>query len=383
MGWILALGLMISALIDLYAAPRLSTRMVDARSAGWLQLAGASLCGVTFAAVFLGFWVPVELRFAYAMAAGLAFRCAYAIYDIPQNALMSLGTTDDGSRNRVAGTRIWFSGTAILLIAVAITPLISERGEAGASLYLGLAFSVSVVAVLSSGGLAVYLGRQGAVARPVVPKSGGRTPRWSGEYALLMVLMAITSLASPLFSKVEPYFVVFVLEAPALGGLIMASMAIGIVIGQPVWTFVSIRSSRNRVLVSSAVLEMIGLALIAIPGAPPWFLLFAAFSFGLGNGGIGMVLWAGFSEVASRDAPGREGIAFAQFSALAKVCLAAGGFLIGLALASQDYRGGETDALVALMAGVPALGALGCLGVAWFWGRLARRRISSSAPRLS
>lgn len=379
MGWILAIGLMISAVIDLYAGPRLSRLMPDARSAGRLQLVGASLCSVAFAAVFAGFWIPADFRFAYAMAAGMAFRCAYAIYDVPQNALMSLATSDGRSRNRVAGARIWFSGTAILLIAAAITPLISERGEDGASLYLGLALCVSAVAVLSAGLLALHLRRQGPGRQASAGTAERRAVRWSVEYALLMLLMAITSLASPLFSKVEPYYVAYVLNAPAMGGLIMASMAIGIIIGQPVWTLVSNRFSRNRVLVMSAGLEIAGLALIAIPEPPVSALLSAAFLFGLGNGGIGMVLWAGFSEVASRDAGGREGVAFAQFSALAKVCLGAGGLVIGMVLSAQDYRAGETDALVVLMAGIPAAGAAGCLVVAWLWRRGCGRPGSGGA----
>lgn len=369
MGVVLALGLGASAVIDAGVGARLTRLMPDAAAAARFQFIGSILCAAAFAAIFAGFWIPVEHRFAYALATGLAFRVAYAVYDVPQNALMTLATRDPRARNRVAATRIWFSGLATLVIAAAVAPMIAGRGETGAALYLGVAVAMAAPAVLAAGLLAWRARRVDPAASAQEPAARGGRLRPSRTFWLMMALMAITSLATPLFSKVEPFYAVYVLRSPALGGAIVAGMAVGILAGQPLWPFVSARLTRAGTTAIAALLQLFGLGLIVVPGAPVWSLILAAFAFGVGNGGVGMALWAGFSDVAARDAPGREGLAFGLFSGLAKICLAAGGLGLGLALTAGDYRAPDGGLLPLLMAGIPALGALACLIVAWLWAR--------------
>ncbi|WP_293353626.1 MFS transporter [Phenylobacterium sp.] len=95
---------------------------------------------------------------------------------------------------------------------------------------------------------------------------------------------------------------------------------------------------------------------VLAPGAPQ-SLTVAAFLFGLGSGGVGMVLWGAFSDVVARDARGREGMAYGVFTATAKVALAMGGLGLGAALESFDYRDVESDGLLGLMSLIPAGGA--------------------------
>lgn len=368
MGVVLALGLGASALIDIAVGGRLAHLMPDARAAGRLQFIGAILCAVAFAGVFAGFWIPAEHRFAYALLASLAFRLAYALYDVPQNALMTLATRDARTRDRVAATRIWFSGLATLAVASAIAPLLAEQGADGAVLYMGLAAALAAPAILGAGALDRVL-RHATAPLEAEPAPGDRRLRPSRVFWLMMALMAITSLATPLFSKVEPFFAVYVLRSPAMGGAIVASMAVGILAAQPLWPLVARRLSRPAVLAIGAGFQVAGLGLIVVPQAPAVGLMLAAFLFGVGNGGVGMALWAGFSDVASRDAPGREALAFGLFTALAKLCLAAGGLGLGLSLAVSDYRAPDSLILPILMAGVPAMGAVLVLAVAALWSR--------------
>lgn len=54
-----------------------------------------------------------------------------------------------------------------------------------------------------------------------------------------------------------------------------------------------------------------------------------------------------------------------MFTSVAKAALVVGGLGLGV----LDYRGGESDRLLLLMIGLPALGAIGCLGIALVWSR--------------
>lgn len=151
MGVVLAAGFLVSALLDLAIGAGLHRRLASAGSASRLQLDGALLCSAALALVFLGALLPVEARFACAIAAGITFRSAFACYDIPQNALMALATSDADNRFRVAAMRILGSGTATLPVAAAVGPVVSLRGHsAGPLILLGLTGLFAVIAVGSA-----------------------------------------------------------------------------------------------------------------------------------------------------------------------------------------------------------------------------------------
>ena len=376
MGVVLATGLLVSAGIDIVVGFSFRRSLTDARLAGRLQLLGAILCALAFPAVFLGFWIEEEFRFSYAIAAGLGFRLAYALYDIPQNALMALGTQDRSARDRVASTRIWFSGLATLLIAVAVGPLIAAGDQEDAAVrYMILAACVAAPAIIGAAALSRIVGRSAQTGLPPITIGGAHTqrPNVRAIFTLMLALMFVTSLATPLFAKLEPYFASFVLRSPFWGGTIIVAMAVGITLGQPLWALLCRRTSHARVMSIAAVVQIVALAIFGgIPGLPPEGLTICAFGFGLGNGGVGMVLWASFADAVARSAVGREGEAYALFTATAKLALGFGGLGLGMILSSFDFRGAESGALVLWMTALPAAGALLCLVIGFAWSRQLR-----------
>lgn len=385
MGVVLALGLLVSAGIDLLVGGRFADRLSDTGRAARLQFVGSICCALAFTGVFLGFWIPEGARFAYAVGAGLVFRLAYAVYDLPQNALMALATNDAAGRDRVASTRIWFSGAATLLVALSVGPLIAGRGTEAATLYVTLAAAVAVPAIASAGLLARTLTQglnSGLPAPPARALCKPERPPWL--FWLLLGLMVVSSLATPIFSKVEPFFAAFVLRSPTWGGVIVTAMALGIILGQPVWTILCARFSRITTLVVAAILQVVGLLAFWLQStAHPLGLAGAALVFGLGNGGVGMIQWAAFSEVVATAGRGREGLAYAVFTAVSKVSLSLGSLVLGTVLGAFDYRDSENDGLAAIMTVIPAVGAILCLMVAAVWAVACRRdRLITGQPYL-
>lgn len=366
MGIVIATGFLVSAVIDIAVGAGLQRRLRTASSAARLQLVGAALCSLTLVAVFLGAWLPQEVRFGYAIAAGIAFRLAFAAYDIPQNALMALGTPDAESRLRVASTRIWFSGAATLLVAAVVGPLVVRGGGDGVMLLLIMAALFAVIALGSAFFLARILRDAGpAVATEPQPLPADTpVPR---EFWLLLGVMVATSLFTPAFGKLEPYFAAFTLRSAWWGGAVIILMALGIVVGQPMWLRLCGQMRSGTVMLIAALVQLVALvAFGTLGGMNAVVAAAAAFVFGLGNGGVGMVQWAAFSETVSRIGPARTGISYGLFAATAKIALAGGGLLIAMALARIDYRVSEGAALVPLMAAVPAAGAIccACIGIA-------------------
>jgi Na+/melibiose symporter-like transporter len=359
MGLVLVSGFLVSAIIDVSVGLSLQRWLQNAPAAGWLQVAGAVLSSAALAATFLVVWVPDHARFAAAIGLGIAFRLAFATYDIPQNALMSLATLDRETRLRVASTRVWFSGAATLIVAASVGPMIAHAGSAdGPSFLLGLSLTFSVVAILAAAALAAQLARGGAAFgnEPLAPLVGWRPSR---AFWLLVAVSVITTLFTPTFAKLEAYFAAFTLQSAGWGGTIMFAMALGIVAGQPAWVKLARTWSSARVMIVAAIVQIAGLVGFWAAGAAvPIASASAAFVFGVGNGGIGTVQWHAFSEIVAREAPRHAGLAYGLFVGSGKLGLAAGAALIGGALAAWDYRDPTSAMLIILMTVMPTCGAV-------------------------
>ena len=359
MGLVLVSGFLLSAGIDVAVGLLFQRWLRNAQTAGRMQVIGAVLSSLALAGLFMIGWLAPEGRFLGAIALGIAFRIAYAIYDIPQNALMSLATIDGETRLRVASTRIWFSGAATLIVAASVGPMVAQTGtQSGPWFLVALALTFSCVAILAAIALSAQLSRRGAEQRAEpaqVPASW--TP--SRGFWLLLAVSLNTTVFTPVFSKLEAYFAAFTLQSPWWGGMIIIAMALGVVGGQPIWVHLVRATSSAQTLAIAAMLQIAGLLVFWSLGASlPQVSALAAFVFGLGNGGAGTVQWHAFSEIVAKEVPHRAGLAYGLFVGVGKVGLAGSAALIAGFLAVTDYREPTNVMLVTIMTLVPALGAM-------------------------
>ena len=365
MAVVLVTGFVLNAGLDLAVGVRFHGHMADPRAAGRLQLVGAALSGAAVLAFFATPFLPPPFRLVHALAAGVAFRLAYAVYDVPQNALIALAGAHSQARTRLAAARIACSGLATLAIAAAVAPLLAARADGqDALLLLRLTAGAAVIAVGGAWLLSHTLSAAPNSAAPEVERArtGGFTGLWP-----LLAIMAAMSLAPPLFQKLEPYFAAYVLRSPGWGGAIILAVAAGQLVGQPLWFRLSQRWSRETVLTVAAVVQALGGALfLATPLATPPGFAVASLLVGIGNGGVGMSLWAAYGDAARRYAPGREGLAFALFSAVAKLALAAGAALVALLLARANRDTAARDWIEGAMACGLMLGSLATIALIRF-----------------
>lgn len=368
MGAVIASGFLLSAVIDLLIGRGLARYLASAASASRLQLIGAVICSISLVTVFLGAWLPAHYRLGYALATSIAFRLGFATYDIPQNALMALATQDRHGRLRLASTRIWFSGTATLVVATTIGPLVAQPGAPEAVAFLlGLA-ALFALAAIGSAWLLARLWQH--APSPVTPASpppvpfapSGNRRRLPNDFLLLLLVMVATSMFTPAFGKLEPYFAAYALRSAWWGGAVIMLMAAGIVVGQPLWLHLCARTLGGKVMLTNALLQIVALTIFWCAGTRcPAVSAGAAFLFGLGNGGVGMVQWAAFSETVARHGRHRAGFSYGLFAATSKLSLAVGGLLLATALGGVAFRDGDSEALIRLMAVLPGMGALCCV----------------------
>lgn len=362
MGWIIALGLMFSASSDLLLGAALRRPLAKAGTAARLQAWGAVASALALLSVFLTPCLPPDWHLPGLLATTVAFRLAYAFYDLPQNVLLSLATRDGAERTHLAAIRIAGSGLATLTVAAAIGPILALPETEGRALGFGLlALGIAAVAgvtALSLPGAIAALPEDGKAPgdgdRPADRDTAQLRPLWP-----LLAMMALTSLGIPLFAKLEPYVAAYLLRSPFWGGVIITCMALGGVLSQPFWAWMSERTSQTAVaLVAIAGLTTAALGFALLVSAPGWMPAFAALLFGVANGGLSMVLWTAFGDRVARGPAATAGFAFAAFTAISKLALAAGMLLMGLLLQSIDYRGADATLLAWAMCILPAGAAL-------------------------
>ena len=339
MGLVLGVGFLASAGLDLAIGRWLGPRMTQTRSAAALQALGSLAAAAAMVAFFVTPWLPPPLRIGWALASGLAFRFGFAVYDIPQNALMALAADDEAGRSRVAAARISASGMAMLAVAGAVGPLLAaQRVGAGATLLLSLAIAAALVAILTAFALRHTLADSGtAVRTPPIARSIAAGPALRALWPLF-VMMAVMMLGPPLFQKLEPYFAARTLGSAAWGGAVILAAAGGVLCGQPLWVNFPVARQRLGLFLVGAVLQAFGAVLFffAAPSSSISGLVVGAAFFGLGNGALGAAKWAAFSDGVSHFARGREGAYFAAFTATAKLSLAAGIVLVAATVAFAE-----------------------------------------------
>lgn len=364
MGWVLAVGLIVSAGLDLLVGVIWRGHIATPLRAARLQLAGALAASAGLVTFLATPFVPAAWAVGWAMAGSLAFRFGFSIYDVPQNALMSLAVQGAAARARVATVRIAGSGLATLAVAGVVGPLIAmrENAAAAANLMMALGLVAIFLAVASAYGLLRAVARCGADAGGAAERAttlGGRGLAILGPYLAMMAAMMI---GPPAFQKLEPYFAVEVLRSASWGGVMILASALGITVGQPLWLYLSALPRLWLFSLTAAIQAIGGLLFLALPTTQPGLLTAAAFLVGLGNGGLGVEMWAAFTDAVSGLRRSLTGLVFAGLTAMGKISLALG---IGLVALVVSQARNEPQVLKLAMAIGPVAGSLAMLALAW------------------
>lgn len=350
MGAVLAGGLVLSACIDLVLGWRLRGTSFTLRRACRLQFVGACASAAMVTPLFAADLLPPVWRLTWTVLLAIGFRLAYALYDIPQNATLSLATHDEDGRARLAALRLFFSGVASITVATTLAALISNAQSNRTGSFALAALVMSAIAVASAWGLTrVRGGQRDTEDVTAAPLGIGRL-----GFVPLLALMFVLSAATSAFSKLEPYYVTY--RWMGQGGTILIAASLGFTMAQPLWLAAIRRAGGVSSLLAAIVLlgtAALGFTLSARAGyyAQAGF----AFAFGAANGGINTALWSSFAEAACAQRRTAAAFAFAMLTASSKAGLAIAGVAIAAWLSAVDYRVNGSS-LDSAMAGFPVAG---------------------------
>lgn len=333
MGGILAVGLIASAGIDLAVAGALRSTGLTLGRAQRLQLVGAFATAVALTAFFVDDLLPEAWRVVYALGAAVIFRVAYALGEIPHNAMLSLATGDAASRRELSMIRLFFSGLASITVATIFTLFLGNPALNRPGLFAIGALCLSAAGI----GTALRLARcriappEARAIEDLTERTDDRSLR-NPAIVRLLLMMAVLASAISAFTILEPFYVAARYGSDAKRAIILAA-SLGLTLSQFFWS----RICRNRtdrwttsVTVFALILSLIGFGLVDRTDYAGQPLL--SFLFGIANGGIGMAMWSAYAEEVARQKVAQDPMSFALLTCAAKLGSAATTILISLSL---------------------------------------------------
>ncbi len=341
---------------------------------GWLldhRARGALLSRRHYVAGTLLFSCLFVLSFTYIasavsslllLASGLAFRTAYAVVDVPHNALLSrLGDTSK-PRLGLSAARQIAGLTATFAVTFAARPLLQAGGPVPAAGYVLYAAGIATLGALLFLGFFPQVDAAPPPHHAAAAEPGDAAPRGALLAAILaIVLTAMTgSLVAGAFSKDVVYIAKYVFNDAGWTLDALTALMIGRFLAVPLWWLAPLRIG----LPASVALSWL---LIAGAGAtlswlPPDKRLFEGglLIIGIGLGGINALAWAIIPQLTHRLSQQRAGATdtrvFGLFTAMTKIASGLSGLILGLLL----LRTGIADAASAASAQAARFYAMAC-----------------------
>jgi Na+/melibiose symporter-like transporter len=304
MGLVLAGSYLVNAGADWLLGRLLVARVRTARGAAGLQVAGASLCSATLLLFVLAALAPPSLRLEVCLAALLAFRLSYTLYDIPQNSLLALAGYNERLRARLAGSRLFVSGVARIALTAAFVPLFVQRTtQAQIHAFLILVAIMATLGVASAVALAARFppGQHERMVAGAVMGARRVSP------VRLHLMMMVLSFGTTVFTQLEPFLAAFAMTSRWQGAVLLTAITIGTSLSQPLWMVVGTRLSGYRPMALALAVAAAGAGLfplLALRSAAAAAIVGALY--GTGVGGLFFLLWTSIAQHAA-DTHGARG----------------------------------------------------------------------------
>lgn len=359
-GWLMLAALCGDLIFDLVAAGLVIRLRHAGKGYRWMVAAAAAPCALAFTLLYampaLGARQPWMLA-----AALLVFRGAYAVIDVPHNALMTEVTSDSRARGRVSGYRLLFSTASALAVAIILTPLVQRTGSDEAFGQLALTGAVAgglfaltmILCAWTCGSGSSRSGQQ------IAAQDGIGVPLRDHMVIGMGLLGVLTGFAAPAFGRMLLYIGSYVVHRPDLVAPSLLALTAGQFAGVILWTAMTGRFSKSALLAMGHGVSAAGLIAFSLCLSWPLALIACAGIIGIGLASVFMLPWGLLADAVDvvewRHGRRFETGLFAFYLVVVKASGAASTSLIGWTLGCLGYVPGHAQATT-VKAGMAALG---------------------------
>lgn len=335
-----ACDLAVGGVIDRYGSPGVRT-----------LVGAAGLSSIAFA-VSLSSAQPL-----IAVSAAFVFRLAYAVYDVPHNALVKRLSGPGGDAVVTVSTVRFLTGAAAsFTVAGLAARLVSPGGQ-------GLGWLAAVSAVFAASAMVAYAPVMVRLRQdPPLALTGARL-NMSGAVPALVAVALLGAILGGSVTKALAFLGEAELGSPGWTGQALAILTIGRVAAAPIWSWLGRRLP--LVMLLAVAFGVVGLGGAMFVAAPASIVAVEAgvLILGAGFSGVTVYSWALLPDLSGMLGRGRRRdpihTAVAAYTAINKLALGMSGAAIGTLLAWMDEA--HTGVSLSLAVGVLIVtGSLAC-----------------------
>ncbi len=327
MGLLLGGSLLAHAAADVVVGGMAQRRIGSVTDAAAAQARWAPWSSLFFAGSAAPPLLPPPLRLGFALATLICFRFAFAAMDVPQNAIVAFYTADPSVQAQLLADRNIVSGSANLAATLIAAPILIA-GHHDAVLRHG---AWAAVIALAAAGSAWWLRRLVGDAPIATGPSTHATAVPVPAMAMLLSVAGLLVFAATIFRAMEPYVAAYA----GIGIGIMVWVAIGTILSQPFWLVAQRAGPARSALIASACTAISAAALLGSGRTTTTGTMVAGLGFGIGNGGLWLMVWAAAMRHASA---GGATYAVGVFTAASKLAQGLATIGLGEVLHGSSYR---------------------------------------------
>lgn len=314
--------------------------------------------GIGFVALF---WLPSDqtaINAAYLFAAMLGFRTAYALLDVPHNALLAHMPVTSAMRMRLAGMRFFFSSLGGLIVATQVAPqFVRTDSSSVRESLLNMAVIAAVLLCLtvwqSLRPSRLAMAERGLGHKTLRPAKFLKAILRNQTAILYLALAGLFAATTPLFAKVLPYWLQYVRQEPGLLPALLATLTIGQLVAMPLWTILLARTKSHSIgLITLSGLASTLLVAFWLKESSFALIVLATGFLGFFLGGAIQIIWGLAGEVADQIAGQAlvrvDGGLLAFLTLVQKAAIGLGAVLAGFALEGSGFKSGATQGLPAI-----------------------------------
>ncbi len=310
---------------------------------GWKYRTLALSGGLPFCASFVGlFYVPSGLdAFTYCLVANLVYRTFFTLTYIPYTSMLTQITQDSKERTNIGGYKTIFIGISKVPVSYLVLPLVAMLGAGSEA--LGFVKTMSLLAVM---GAIAFLGFYILTPQQTQHSSGtGKRHhslaeitayfRANSQFWVVAAGLFLATASFGFIMKSVIYYYKYNLAAPDEAKIAFLAIALGSLIGVPVWMQILRFASNRTIWFSGCCLAAATLLTIyALPETGVWVF---AILIGIAAAGIYGFLMTYLPMTADTVDYGQyrsgiriEAFTFGFMSFVNKLSIAAAGFLLGM-----------------------------------------------------
>ncbi|MCJ2184806.1 MFS transporter [Novosphingobium sp. 1949] len=354
-GGVMLLVVLGDLVFDLLAARIVIHLRARAINYASLLVAGAVPGGLAFAMVYALPALGVTASGWLALAL-VTFRSAYALVDVPHNALMARISQSSRTRARISGYRRFFSSLSSVSIALIIAPGVeaaTHGDDYPALAAMGLGVGALFVAAMGACAWAcrtrhpARVEEASAHADPCpgpVTGDGLAVPLRDPLVLAMLALGLLTGFAAPGFDRMVLYFARYVLAEPEAVRPVLLAVTVGQFAGVLAWTALAGRIDARRLLIAGHLLYALALCGFWLASPLAGARLGLAGVIGFAQTAVFMLPWAMLADVVDavewRHRRRFEAGLFAVFLVVVKSSGSAASAVIGFTLDRAGYAPG-------------------------------------------